>query len=121
MKLVTAIIRAYQLDQVRESLIQAGITRITVSRVSGHGNQVSKEVYRGKEVIPNLTPKMRLEIAVNDEFVETTIDAIIKAAKSHGNMEITKVRLVTERYLLHPLSNVSESVLRNAEVPQFNL
>ncbi len=84
MKLVTAIIRAYQLDQVREGLIQSGITRITVSRVSGHGNQVSKEVYRGKEVIPNLTPKMRVEIAVNDEFVETTIEAIIRAAKSHN-------------------------------------
>ncbi len=87
MKLITAVIREYQLDQVRESLIQAGITRITVTRVSGHGNQVSKEVYRGKEVVPNLTPKMRLEIAVNEEFVETTIDAIINAAKSHNGHE----------------------------------
>lgn len=87
MKLITAIIREYQLDQVRESLIQADITRITVSRVSGHGNQMSKEFYRGKEVIPNLTPKMRIEIAVNDEFVEITINAIINAAKSHNGHE----------------------------------
>ena len=87
MKLITAVIREYQLDQVREGLIQAGITRITVTRVSGHGNQISKEVYRGKEVAPNLTPKMRLEIAVNDDFVEPTIDAIIKAAKSHNGHE----------------------------------
>ncbi|TLX76490.1 P-II family nitrogen regulator [Labilibacter sediminis] len=87
MKLITAIIREYQLDQVRESLISEGITRITVTRVSGHGNQVRKEVYRGKEVVPNLTPKMRVEIAVNDDFVEVTIDAIIKAAKSHNGHE----------------------------------
>ncbi len=84
MKLITAIIREYQLDQVREGLLQAGISRITVTRVSGHGNQISKEFYRGKEIAPNLTPKMRLEIAVNEKFVEVTIDAIIKAAKSHN-------------------------------------
>ncbi|WP_068473490.1 P-II family nitrogen regulator [Saccharicrinis aurantiacus] len=87
MKLITAIIREYQLDQVRESLIAAGITRITVTRVSGHGNQIRKEVYRGKEVVPNLTPKMRVEVAVNEEYLETTIDAIIKAAKSHNGHE----------------------------------
>ncbi|MCW3804960.1 P-II family nitrogen regulator [Plebeiibacterium marinum] len=87
MKLITAIIREYQLDQVRESLIQAGITRLTVSRVSGHGNQIRKEVYRGKEVIPNLTPKMRLEIAVNEKYVDTTVNAIITGAKSHNGHE----------------------------------
>ena len=81
MKLITAIIRSYQLDQVRESLIAAGITRITVSRVSGHGAQKREEVYRGKKVIPALIPKMRVEIAVNEEFVDTTVDAIIAGAK----------------------------------------
>jgi nitrogen regulatory protein P-II 1 len=84
MKLITAIIRAYQLDQVRESLITAGITRITVSRVSGHGVQKREEIYRGKKIVPSLIPKIRVEIAVNDEFVDTTIDAIIAAAKSHN-------------------------------------
>ncbi len=84
MKLITAIIREYQLDQVREALIQAGITRLTVTRVAGHGNQKRKEVYRSKEFVPNLTPKMRLEVAVNEEYVEVTIDAIIRAAKSHN-------------------------------------
>ncbi len=84
MKLITAIIREYQLDQVREALIQAGITRLTVTRVAGHGNQNRKEVYRSKEIVPNLTPKMRLEVAVNEEYVEVTIDAIIRAAKSHN-------------------------------------
>jgi nitrogen regulatory protein PII len=82
MKLITAIIREYQLDKVHEGLISAGISRITVSRVSGHGAQRGEEVYRGQKVIPNLTPKMRLEIAVNEEFVDLTVDAIVNAARS---------------------------------------
>jgi len=86
MKLITAIIRNSQLDQVRESLIAAGIERITVSRASGHGQQLKEEIYRGKKVVPGLTPKMRVEIAVNDEFVEVTIDAIIKAARTHNGV-----------------------------------
>nr|WP_321451384.1 P-II family nitrogen regulator [uncultured Carboxylicivirga sp.] len=87
MKLITAIIRSYQLDQVRESLIAAGITRITVSRVSGHGAQLQEEVYRGKKVIPGLIPKMRVEIAVNEEFVDTAVNAIIDAARSESEIE----------------------------------
>ena len=82
MKLITAIIRERKLDQVREALIEAGITRITVSRVSGHGQQMGEEIYRGQKIIPNLVPKIRLEIAVNNEFVDTTIDIIIKSARS---------------------------------------
>lgn len=82
MKLITAIIRNNQLDLVRESLIAAGIERITVSRASGHGKQIKEEVYRGKRMIPGLIPKMRIEIAVNDAFVEITVDAIIKAART---------------------------------------
>lgn len=81
MKLITAIIRNYQLDQVRESLIAAGIERITVSRAAGHGQQKKEEFYRGIKVIPGLTPKMRVEIAVNDEFVDITVNAIISAAR----------------------------------------
>ncbi len=84
MKLIVAIIRENQLDQVRESLFEADIKRITVSRVSGHGRlQADEEIYRGKKMIPNLTPGIRLEIAVNDEFVETTINAIMDAAESN--------------------------------------
>lgn len=82
MKLITAIIRENLLDQVREALIEAEIGRITVSRVSGHGRQQSEEYYRGKKVVPNLIPKVRLEIAVNDEFVDITTQTIIKAAKT---------------------------------------
>jgi nitrogen regulatory protein P-II 1 len=87
MKLITAIIRPDRLDHVREALIQADITRITVSRVTGHGRQEDIDIYRGQKIAPNLIPKIRLDIAVNDEFVEITVDAIINAA-SHGEGEI---------------------------------
>jgi nitrogen regulatory protein P-II 1 len=82
MKMITAIIQEDLLDQVREALIEAEITRITVARVSGHGQQVDEEIYRGKKVIPNLLPKIRLDIAVNDAFVDITVNTIIKTAKS---------------------------------------
>lgn len=83
MKLITAIIRENKLDRVREALIEAEISRITVSRVSGHGRQVREGIYRGQSIIPNLIPKIRLEVAVNDEFVELTVDTIMKSAISN--------------------------------------
>ncbi len=82
MKLIIAIIREKKLDLVREALINAEISRITVTRVSGHGQQMQEEIYRGKKVIPNLIPKVKLEIAVNETFVDITVNAIIQAAKS---------------------------------------
>ena len=88
MKLITAIISERKLDQVREALIDAEITRITISRVSGHGKQKREEIYRGNLVIPNLIPKIRLEIAVNEEFVDITVDTIIKAARSQDGGKV---------------------------------
>jgi nitrogen regulatory protein P-II 1 len=85
MKLITAIIREVQLDKVREALIQAEITRITVSRVSGNGRQRIEEMYRGQRIIPDLIPKIKIEIAVNDAFVDITVDTILKAARTNGN------------------------------------
>lgn len=87
MKLITAIIQEYKLDAVREALIQADITRISVSRISGHGRQEDIDIYRGRKVVPNLIPKIRIEIAVNDDFVDLTIDTIVKSAR-HGNGEV---------------------------------
>jgi len=84
MKLITAIIRESQLDQVREALMDSDITRITVSRVSGHGQQIKEEIYRGRQIVPNLTPKIRVDIVVNDEFVDPTCKTIIDAAKTNG-------------------------------------
>lgn len=88
MKLITAIIRETKLDQVREALIKAEITRITVSRVSGHGQQLREEIYRGQKVIPNLIPKVKIEIGVNEEFVDITVNTIIENAKTNGKGEI---------------------------------
>jgi nitrogen regulatory protein P-II 1 len=88
MKLITAIIRENKLDQVREALIEAEITRITVSRVSGHGQQLREEIYRGAKVIPNLIPKMRLDIAINDAFVDLTVETIIKAARTNSKGDV---------------------------------
>ncbi len=85
MKLITAIIREVSLDRVREALIQAEITRITVSRVSGHGQQRIEEMYRGQRIVPDLIPKVKIEIAVNEAFVDITVDAILKSARSNGS------------------------------------
>ena len=82
MKLITAIIDETRLDAVRESLIENEKTRITVVRVSGHGQQRTEAIYRGKRIIPNLIPKVKIEIAVNEDFVEPTIEAITKGARS---------------------------------------
>ena len=80
MKLITAIIREEMLDKVREALIASEIKGITVCRVSGHGNQKTERVYRGKKVVPNLIPKVRMDIAVNDQLVDITCDTILDAA-----------------------------------------
>ena len=84
MKMITAIVRESRLDQVRQALIDAEITRITVNRVTGHGRQMKEEIYRGRKVTPNLVPKVRIDIAVNEAFVDITVDAIIGAARSDG-------------------------------------
>ncbi|MEX0986347.1 MAG: P-II family nitrogen regulator [Bacteroidales bacterium] len=87
MKLIIAVIREVQLDEVREALIAAGIGRITVSKVSGHGQQEQEEFYRGQKVIPNLIPKIKIEIAVNDEFVDITVQTIIEGARTKEGPE----------------------------------
>lgn len=85
MKIITAIIREVQLDKVREALIEAEITRITVSRVSGHGQQRIEEMYRGQRIVPDLIPKIKIEIGVNDAFVDITVNAILRSARTNGS------------------------------------
>jgi nitrogen regulatory protein P-II 1 len=87
MKLIIAIIQPDKLDEVHQALIDAEIFRVTVSRVTGHGQQEDPELYRGEEVAPSLIPKVRLDIAVNEAFVEPTVNAILGAAK-HGEGSI---------------------------------
>jgi len=83
MKLVIAIIQPYQLDDVKKALYAADVNLITVNEVLGHGRQKGiTEVYRGVKETGNLLRKVRLEIAVNDHFVQPTINAIIQGART---------------------------------------
>lgn len=84
MKLVIAIIQPDKLEEVHHALVDAEILRITASRCTGHGQAEDPDLYRGQEVKPSLLPKVRIEIAVNDVFVDQAVDAIIKGAKHNG-------------------------------------
>jgi len=83
MKLVTAIIKPFKLDNVREALHEVGIAGITVTEVRGFGRQKGHtELYRGAEYNVDFLPKLKLEIAVTDELAERVAEAIAQAAKT---------------------------------------
>lgn len=83
MKLIIAIIQPYKLEEVKAQLYKSEVNLITVSEVLGHGRQKGvTEVYRGAKETGNLLRKVRLEIAVNEDYVEPTIQAIIKGART---------------------------------------
>jgi len=83
MKLVTAIIKPFKLDEVREALSAIGVQGITVTEVKGFGRQKGHtELYRGAEYVVDFLPKIKIEIAVKDEMVDKVIDAIVKAANT---------------------------------------
>ena len=83
MKLIVAVIQPYRLEEVKAELYKIDVNLITVSEVLGHGRQKGiTEVYRGVKETGNLLRKIQLEIAVNDNFVEPTIAAIIKGAQT---------------------------------------
>lgn len=83
MKLITAIIKPFKLDDVREAIAAAGVQGLTVTEVKGYGRQKGhKEIYRGAEYAINFVPKVKLEIAVDSGNVERIVDAIAKTAKT---------------------------------------
>jgi len=83
MKLIIAYIQPHKLNDVKESLYKAGIFKMSVTNAMGCGQQKGySESYRGVEIEVNLLKKTRLEIAVNPDFVQTTIDAIIRGART---------------------------------------
>tara|TARA_X000001036_G_scaffold269500_1_gene250204 strand:+ start:336 stop:674 length:339 start_codon:yes stop_codon:yes gene_type:complete len=83
MKLVTAIIKPFKLDDVREALAGIGVQGVTVTEVKGFGRQKGHtELYRGAEYVIDFLPKVKIEIAVSDGMLEQTIDAITKAANT---------------------------------------
>jgi nitrogen regulatory protein P-II 1 len=83
MKLVTAIIKPHQLDEVKEALEAFGITGMTISEASGYGRQRGhSEVYRGAEYTVDFVPKIRLEVIVDDMDAKSVVDVILKAAQT---------------------------------------
>ena len=83
MKLITAVVRPERLRAVKEALFRAGVTGMTLSRVSGHGGEREVvEHYRGSALVLEFREKVRIEMAVSDPFVEPTIDAILSAAQT---------------------------------------
>ena len=99
MKMVMAIIKPFKLDDVREALSEVGVTGVTVTEVKGFGRQKGHtELYRGAEYVVDFLPKLKIEIAVRDEHVEPTIDAITKAAHTgkigDGKVFVTELEQV---------------------------
>jgi nitrogen regulatory protein PII len=85
MKLVTAIIKPFKLDDVRQALTSVGIEGLTVTEVKGFGRQKGHtEIYRGAEYEVSFVPKVRIDVVVKDSLVEPVIEAIVKAARTEN-------------------------------------
>ena len=83
MKLITAIIKPFKLDEVRSALSELGVSGMTVTEVKGFGRQRGHtELYRGAEYVVDFVPKTRIEIAVRSELLDQVIEAILKTAKT---------------------------------------
>jgi nitrogen regulatory protein P-II 2 len=83
MKLVSAIIKPFKLDDVRSALSEIGVSGLTVYEVKGFGRQKGHtELYRGAEYVVDYIPKVKIEAAVDDDLVERTIDAIVESANT---------------------------------------
>lgn len=99
MKKIEAIIKPFKLDEVREALSELGISGMTVTEVKGFGRQKGHtELYRGAEYVVDFLPKVKLELAVPDDRVDTAIEAIVKAAHTgkigDGKIFVTPVEHV---------------------------
>ncbi|MDE1942198.1 MAG: P-II family nitrogen regulator [Betaproteobacteria bacterium] len=96
MKLITAVIKPFKLDEVREALSEIGISGLTVTEVKGFGRQKGHtELYRGAEYVVDFLPKVKIEVVVTDNVEEKAIDAIIRAARTgkigDGKIFVTEV------------------------------
>ena len=84
MKLITAVIKPFKLDEVREALLSVGVTGLTVTDVKGYGRQKGHtELYRGSEYEVDLLPKTKIEIAVSDDKADEVVEAISTSANSN--------------------------------------
>ena len=81
MKLITAIVKPFKLDEVREALGELGVSGVTVTEVKGFGRQKGHtELYRGAEYVVDFLPKVKVEVALTDDMVESAVEAITKSA-----------------------------------------
>ncbi len=99
MKRITAIIKPFKLDEVREGLAAVGVTGLTVTEVKGFGRQKGHtELYRGAEYVVDFLPKVKIEVVIPDNILDAAIDAIIRAAKTgrigDGKIFVTSVEQV---------------------------
>lgn len=99
MKMITAVIKPFKLEEVRESLADVGVSGLTVTEVKGFGRQKGHtELYRGAEYVVDFLPKVKIEVVVKDSEVELCLDAIVKAAKTgkigDGKIFVTPVEQV---------------------------
>jgi nitrogen regulatory protein PII len=99
-KLITAIIKPFKLDEVRESLADVGIAGLTVTEVKGFGRQKGHtELYRGAEYVVDFLPKIKVEVAIQDDQVDAVIDAIVRAAHT-GKIGDGKIFVTTLEQVL---------------------
>ena len=96
MKLVTAVIKPFKLDDVREALTPLGVQGLTVSEVKGFGRQKGQtEIYRGAEYHVSFLPKVKIEVAVTDDMVDQVVDAILQSAHTgkigDGKIFVTEI------------------------------
>ena len=112
MKLVTAIIKPFKLDEVREALSGIGVQGITVTEVKGFGRQKGHtELYRGAEYVVDFLPKVKVEVVVKDDDVERCVDAIVKAART-GKIGDGKIFVTTvERIVRIRTGEIDESAV----------
>jgi len=99
MKQITAIVKPFKLDDVREALAQVGVSGLTVTEVKGFGRQKGHtELYRGAEYVVDFLPKMKIEVVVNTDDVERCVDAIVSAARTgkigDGKIFVTNVERI---------------------------
>ena len=99
MKQITAILKPFKLDDVREALAEVGVTGLTVTEVKGFGRQKGHtELYRGAEYVVDFLPKMKVEVVVNESDVERCIEAIVSSARTgkigDGKIFVTEVERI---------------------------
>jgi nitrogen regulatory protein PII len=99
MKLITAVIKPFRLDDVRNALAEVGVQGMTVTEVKGFGRQRGHtELYRGAEYVVDFLPKVKLEVALTDDLVDRAIEAIIESAKTgkvgDGKIFVTDLKQV---------------------------